>query len=174
MRFSSQARSRVAELLLIAVLAASGSLPVFAVEVHRFDIPELEAAAAIREFAVQAHVQILVAGEAVNGKKLHAVTGELSTEQGINALLSGNLLNGFIPNTNFTYTIISNTATPIATHPVVGQFAGLPPGGIVFLSGVPFKINYAGGALWNRSAASCANTQEASRANKQTLCTLLL
>jgi len=89
MRFPSQARSRVAELILMAVLAATGSLPAFAVEVHRFDIPEEEAAAAIRDFGVQAHVQILAAGEAVNGKKLHAVTGELSTEEGINALLSG-------------------------------------------------------------------------------------
>lgn len=89
MWFSSQTRSRVGELILMAVLATSGSLPAFAVEVHRFDIPEEGAAAAIRDFGVQAHVQILVAGEAVNGKKLHAVAGELSTEDGINALLNG-------------------------------------------------------------------------------------
>jgi iron complex outermembrane receptor protein len=86
---SSKARSRVGELILMALLAASGALPAFAVEVHHFDIPEEGAAAAIRDFGEQAHVQILVAAEAVNGKKLHAVTGELSTEDGLNALLSG-------------------------------------------------------------------------------------
>ena len=86
---SSKARSRVGELILMALLAASGALPAFAVEVHHFDIPEEGAAAAIRDFGEQAHVQILVAAEAVNGKKLHAVIGELSTEDGLNALLSG-------------------------------------------------------------------------------------
>jgi iron complex outermembrane receptor protein len=86
---SSKARSRVGELILMALLAASGALPALAVEVHHFDIPEEGAAAAIRDFGEQAHVQILVAAEAVNGKKLHSVTGELSTEDGLNALLSG-------------------------------------------------------------------------------------
>jgi iron complex outermembrane receptor protein len=85
----AQARSRVGELILMALLAGSGALPAFALEVHRFDVPEEEAATAIRDFGEQAHVQILVAAEAVKGKKLHAVTGQLSTEDGLNALLSG-------------------------------------------------------------------------------------
>ena len=89
MSHPSHARSRVAELLILALLAASGALPAFALEVHRFDIPEGDAAVAIRDFGEQAHVQILVAGEAVKGKTLHAVTGNLSTEDGLNALLSG-------------------------------------------------------------------------------------
>jgi|HubBroStandDraft_4_1064222.scaffolds.fasta_scaffold03475_3 iron complex outermembrane receptor protein len=89
MLFPPPARSRVGELILMALLSASGALPAFAIEVHPFDIPEEEAAAAIRDFGEQAHVQILVAGEAVKGKKLHAVTGEFSTEDGLNTLLSG-------------------------------------------------------------------------------------
>jgi hypothetical protein len=80
---------KVIELVLMAVLGATGALPAFASEVHQFAIPEEEAAAAIRDFGTQAHVQILVAGEAVSGKKLHAVTGELSTEDGLKTLLSG-------------------------------------------------------------------------------------
>jgi iron complex outermembrane receptor protein len=89
MLFLSPARARVGELVLMALLAASGALPAFAIEVHHFDIAEEDAAAAIRDFGEQAHVQILVAAEAVKGKKLHAVTGELSTEDGLTALLSG-------------------------------------------------------------------------------------
>lgn len=89
MQFLPRTRLRMVEFVLMAVLASTSALPAFAIEVHRFDIPEEEAAAAIRDFGVQAHVQILVAGEAVSGKKLHAVTGELSTEDGLKRLLIG-------------------------------------------------------------------------------------
>jgi len=89
-----QARSRVIELIVVAALSASAALPAFASEVHRFDIPAEEAPAAIRDFAAQAHVQILVAGEKVKGKRLHSVSGSLSTDQGLQQLLQGS---GLVP-----------------------------------------------------------------------------
>jgi iron complex outermembrane recepter protein len=89
MRFVSRASSRVLELVVAALLAASGSLPAFALEVHRFEIPEEDAALAIRDFGAQAHVQILVAGENVRDKRLHAVSGNFTTEDALNTLLIG-------------------------------------------------------------------------------------
>jgi len=77
------------EMLLGAVLAGSGSLPAFALALHRFDIPEESAPAAIRAFGAQAHVQIVAAGKSVKGKRLHAVYGDLSTEDALNTLLFG-------------------------------------------------------------------------------------
>jgi iron complex outermembrane recepter protein len=81
--------SRVIELVLSVAVAVAGSLPAFAMQVHRFDIPEESASAAIRDFGAQAHVQILVAGDNIKGKKLHAVHGSLSTEDALGRLLSG-------------------------------------------------------------------------------------
>jgi iron complex outermembrane recepter protein len=89
MRFPSRASLRVVNLVALAVAVALSALPAYAVEVHRFDIPEEPASAAIRDFGFQAHVQILVAGDNVEGKKLHAVRGSLSTEEALNKLLSG-------------------------------------------------------------------------------------
>jgi iron complex outermembrane recepter protein len=88
MRISPRVSARMVGMILSAALATS-SLPAFAVDVHRFDIPAEEAAAAVRDFGAQAHVQILVAGDNVKGKKLHAVSGNLTTEDALNTLLSG-------------------------------------------------------------------------------------
>ena len=73
---------------LIAALAVAGPLPAFASETHQFNVPVEDATAAIRDFAAQAHVQILVAGENVKEKHLHPVSGELSTDQGLRVLLA--------------------------------------------------------------------------------------
>jgi iron complex outermembrane recepter protein len=73
---------------LIAALAVAGPLPAFATETHQFNVPVEEAPAAISDFASQARVQILVAGENVREKHLHAVSGELSTDQGLRILLA--------------------------------------------------------------------------------------
>src|SRR6267154_1714891 len=81
-------RSRVIDLLLIAALAAAGPIPAFAAETHQFYVPAEDAPTAIRDFASQAHVQILVAGENVREKHLHPVSGEFSTEQGLRILLA--------------------------------------------------------------------------------------
>jgi iron complex outermembrane receptor protein len=81
-------RSRVIDVLLIAALAGAGTLPAFAVETHQFDVHGEDAPTSIRDFASQAHVQILVAGENVREKHLHPVAGEFSTEEGLRLLLA--------------------------------------------------------------------------------------
>jgi outer membrane receptor protein involved in Fe transport len=77
----------VIDLLLIAALAV-GTIPAFATETHQFDVPAEDAPTAVRDFASQAHVQILVAGENVREKHLHPVSGEFSTEEGLRLLLA--------------------------------------------------------------------------------------
>jgi iron complex outermembrane receptor protein len=86
MSFGSEVRFPVIELLIAAELVVAA--PAFATETHRFDIPVQAAPAAIRVFASQAQVQILVAGENVKDKHLHAVSGEYSTQQGLQLLLA--------------------------------------------------------------------------------------
>jgi len=87
MSFGIRVRFPVIELFIAAEFLMAGA-PAFATETHRFDIPVQEAPAAIRVFASQAQVQILVAGENVKDKHLHAVSGEYSTEQGLQLLLA--------------------------------------------------------------------------------------
>jgi iron complex outermembrane receptor protein len=81
-------RSHVIDVLLTAAIAIAGTIPAFATETHQFDVPAEDAPTAIRDFASQAHVQILVAGENVSEKRLHPVSGEFSTEQGLQLLLA--------------------------------------------------------------------------------------
>ena len=87
MNLCTKVRSHVIEVILAAALATSG-LPAFAAETHQFDIPAEAAPAAIRDFATQANVQILTAGDNVKDKQLHAVSGVLSTDQGLHVLLA--------------------------------------------------------------------------------------
>jgi outer membrane receptor protein involved in Fe transport len=89
MRFGVKVRLRVIHVLLAGVLLNAGALPAFATENHRFNVAAQDAPNAIRDFAAQAHVQILVAGENVKDKQLHAVSGEFSTDQGLRLLLAG-------------------------------------------------------------------------------------
>lgn len=88
MRLRGKRSSCLLEILLIAAWASSGVVPAFANEMHQFNVPAEPAPAAIRDFASQAKVEILVAGESVQTKRLHAVTGELSTAQGLKILLA--------------------------------------------------------------------------------------
>jgi iron complex outermembrane recepter protein len=88
MNLRVRGRSRVIDVLLIAALAVAGPIPAFATETHQFDVPAEDAPTAIRDFASQAHVQILVAGENVSEKRLHPVAGEFSTEEGLRLLLA--------------------------------------------------------------------------------------
>jgi hypothetical protein len=73
-------------LLLSTALAAA--LPAWASETHDFNFPTEDAPSAIRDFANQAHVQILAAGENVQDKHLHAVQGPYTTDQGLHILLA--------------------------------------------------------------------------------------
>jgi iron complex outermembrane recepter protein len=81
-------RSRLLEFILAITLVGQGALPAFATEAHQFNVPSEDAPSAIKDFAAQAHVQILVAGENVKGKRLHAVSGRLSTGKALTLLLA--------------------------------------------------------------------------------------
>jgi iron complex outermembrane receptor protein len=94
MSFQVKGRARVIEFLLIAALAAVEPLPAFATETHQFDVPAEDAPIAIRDFASQAHVQILVAGDNLQDKHFHAVSGDLSIDQGLHVLLADS---GLVP-----------------------------------------------------------------------------
>jgi outer membrane receptor for ferric coprogen and ferric-rhodotorulic acid len=75
-------------IVLATVLGWGNALPAFASEMHRFDIPAQAASEAIDDFASQARVQILVAGEKVKDKQLRALSGEYSTQEGLALLLA--------------------------------------------------------------------------------------
>jgi len=116
MRSGVKGRSRVIDIFLIAALAASGSLPAFATETHQFDVPSEDAPVAIRDFASQAHVQILVAGENVKDKQLHAVTGEFSTDQGLRLLLADSgLAPQYVGDRSIAIVAANSNSTPPAT-----------------------------------------------------------
>lgn len=78
---------RLISLLAAVLLQAGMGLPAFAQEVHRFDIDAPDAAQAIQAFAHQASVQLLASADALEGKRLGAVRGELSTDEGLARLL---------------------------------------------------------------------------------------
>lgn len=87
MSVSSRVRAEVSSVLAL-FLAAMG-LPAFAEEVHRFDIDASQGALAIQQFGTQSGVQILAAAERLKGKRLNAVSGDLSTDEALARLLEG-------------------------------------------------------------------------------------
>jgi iron complex outermembrane receptor protein len=105
--------SRVIDVLLIAALAVAGTTPAFATETHQFNVPAEDASTAIREFATQAHVQILVAGENVKEKHLHAVSGEFSTQQGLRILLADSGLSPqYVGDRSIALVVASDSSPP--------------------------------------------------------------
>jgi hypothetical protein len=127
-------RTRVIELVLVAALVSRGIGLAVASDTIRFNIPAEEAPAAIRDFASQANVQIIVAGESVNGKRLHAVVGELSTEQALRILLAGSGLtpryvgNGSIALVTDTTPVPSGSVPAAAPRPSEShRSTALPP-----------------------------------------------
>lgn len=74
---------------LIALLALGAPLPAVAQEVHVFNVQASDPATAIRAFGAQAGIQILASADDLKGKKLNAVSGSVSTEEGLNSLLAG-------------------------------------------------------------------------------------
>jgi iron complex outermembrane receptor protein len=85
----ARARIKVSGLILSVFLAAYGTLPAFAQEVHRFDIPATDNSGAIHDFAIQSGVQILAAGDVLSGHRLNSLSGEHSTDEGLHLLLAG-------------------------------------------------------------------------------------
>lgn len=117
MRSRSVAFSRVINLVALAASAVLSGLPAFAMETHRFDIPEESASAAIRDFGTQAHVQVLVAGEYVKSKKFHAVSGNLSTEQALDRMLEGSgLTHKYVGDGSIALVPMSQPGDPSSTQ----------------------------------------------------------
>jgi iron complex outermembrane receptor protein len=85
--------------------------------------------APLRHLGEQAHVQILVAGENVVGKTLHAVSGDLTTEEALNTLLSGSgLTHKYVGDSSVALLPLSN-ADPQAATPGSAQPSEAGKGG---------------------------------------------
>lgn len=82
-------RHTVHALILAASLVAANPLPAFATELHQFDITASTNTLAIQDFAAQSGVQILAPAKDLEGKKLHDVSGQLATDDALNAMLKG-------------------------------------------------------------------------------------
>jgi len=82
-------RHSVHALILAASLATANPLPAFASESHQFYVAAASNTQAIQQFAAQSGVQILVPAKELEGKKLHEVSGQLSTEEALSTLLEG-------------------------------------------------------------------------------------
>jgi iron complex outermembrane receptor protein len=76
-------------LIFSSILALANPLPALAQEVHAMDVSTTDPSAAIRTFGAQAGIQIFVAADDLKGKRLNPVSGEVSTEDGLNKLLAG-------------------------------------------------------------------------------------
>jgi iron complex outermembrane receptor protein len=76
---------------LAAAVAMTPVLPAMAQEAQTrsFDVPAQPASSGIRMLAVQADIQIIVAGGAVQGRRTNAVRGRLDTRAALDRLLSG-------------------------------------------------------------------------------------
>jgi len=89
MLIRSRLLPKVSTVLLTAVLATSEAQTAVAREVHRFDVSPTNTAQAIQSFGLQSGVQIIAAGEGLEGKRLNVVTGEHSVDEGLRLLLAG-------------------------------------------------------------------------------------
>jgi iron complex outermembrane receptor protein len=75
--------------LVLATLLATDAVNAVAAEKHQFNVSTASPAAAIHEFGEQSGVQILAAGEKINGKHFNTVEGEHSVDEGLRLLLAG-------------------------------------------------------------------------------------
>jgi iron complex outermembrane receptor protein len=75
--------------LVLATLLASDPASALAAEKHDFNVDTESPAAAIHEFGEQSGVQILAAGDKIDGKHFNTVSGEHSVDEGLRILLAG-------------------------------------------------------------------------------------
>src|SRR5690242_17846489 len=75
--------------LVLATLLATDATSALAAEKHQFNVSTESAAAAIHEFGEQSGVQILAAGDKIDGKHFNTVEGEHSVDEGLRILLAG-------------------------------------------------------------------------------------
>ncbi|MBS0374636.1 MAG: TonB-dependent receptor [Proteobacteria bacterium] len=79
---------------LLLGLQLALALPAYAQETHAFNVPATSPALAIQAFGQQSRLQIVAAAQALDGKQLNPVTGELTTDAAFQALLAGT---GLVP-----------------------------------------------------------------------------
>jgi iron complex outermembrane recepter protein len=120
----ARARIKVSGLILVVLLASGGALPAFADEVHRFHITSADNADAIHDFATQAGVQILAAGDVLRGQRLNAFSGKHSTDEGLSILLAGTGLKHQYIGDRAVALLASDVAGP--TEPASGAAESIP------------------------------------------------
>jgi hypothetical protein len=76
-------------------------------ELHEFDVAAADAVVAIQQFAAQASVQILADGDKLKGRRLNAVTGKYSLEEGLRRMLAG---------TGLTYRYVGQRAIALVSE----------------------------------------------------------
>lgn len=102
-------------LVLTAALALTQPLPAFAQESHQFFVATTDAARAIQEFGAQSALQILASAEQLQGKQLQKVSGKLSTDAGLTALLKGTgLTHRYVGNRTVALVMVQTPEVPTA------------------------------------------------------------
>ncbi|NKI98878.1 TonB-dependent receptor [Novosphingobium sp. SG707] len=74
--------------LAIGTMLTSVALP-FAAHAATFDVPAQDVAGAVRLFARQANVQIIITGSAAEGRRTNAITGAMSIDEALARMLRG-------------------------------------------------------------------------------------
>jgi outer membrane receptor protein involved in Fe transport len=96
--------------ILASLLVITAPLPAAAQEVHAFNVSAQDPASAIRAFGAQAEIQILASADDLKGKKFNPISGDISTEDALNSLLSGTgLAHKYVGDR--AVALVSNTAT---------------------------------------------------------------
>ena len=125
-------------LIFATLLAVASPLPAAAQEVHAFNVATPDAASAIRAFGAQAGLQILASADDLNGKQLHPVTGDISTEQALNTLLAGTGLDHQYVGERVVALVNNGAASGAAAAPSAG---GMGTGSTTAQSAkIPFSI----------------------------------
>ncbi len=79
----------ISVLIVLSLLGVVAACPAAAQEVHAFSVLAGDPSTAIRAFAAQAGVEIMASADDLRGKKLNPVSGQIPTEEALNALLAG-------------------------------------------------------------------------------------
>src|ERR1700722_16434858 len=93
-----------ASTFMIAIVLPFASIPLAEAQTKNFNVPAQSATTGIPEFARQAGIQILVSEPLVRGKRIAAVTGAHSVDEGLTILLQGTGLTA-TSNDGATYTV---------------------------------------------------------------------
>jgi len=99
-----------------AVSAITISAPALA-QTATFNVPAQDVASAVRLFARQAKVQIMVSGHAAGGRHTQAITGAMSVDQALAQMLTKTGLTARMTGAG-TYVIVADPSTASQPEPV--------------------------------------------------------